>query len=74
MYAIENILADTSIDIFEVAPIWLNVYMTGHIFETIITSLSFNDLPLPYFKDKFFEFLQTIVSCNQYMNDVFIPS
>ena len=61
------------IDIFEFSQIWLNVYMSGHRFEKIMTTLSFTDIPLTYFKEEFFEVCHIIVARNQQMKDVLIP-
>ena len=63
-YNRREFFADKSIDIFEGAPIRLNFYMMGNIFENIIASLSFTNITPPYFKEKFFEFLQMIVAWN----------
>ena len=51
---------DKSIAIFEGTPIRLNIYMTGNISKNIIAALLFTYIKPPYFKDKFFEALQTI--------------
>ena len=64
---------DKSIDIFEGAPIRLNFYMVGHIFENIIAALSFTDILLLSFKDKLFEVHHMVDAWNQHMKDVFIP-
>ena len=66
--------ADKSSDIFEGAPIWVNIYMAGHIYENIITTLLFTDLRITSFKDKFFGVLHIIVAYNQHIKDVFIIS
>ena len=66
--------SEKSIDIFEAAPICLNVNMSVHRFESIISALLFTYLPLPYFKDKLFEVRQIIVACNKHMKDVFVTS
>ena len=66
--------ADKSIDIFEGVPIRLNIYMLVHRSENIIAALSFNDLLIPYFKEKLIEVRQMIVVWNQHMNYVLLPS
>ena len=51
----KRFFADHSIDIFEGAPIRLNVYMPGHISENTLTALLFNDNPIPYLRHKLTE-------------------
>ena len=48
--------------------------MAGHRFKNIIAALLFTDIPLPYFKDKFFEVSHVIDALNQRIQDLFIPS
>ena len=62
--------SDKSIDIFDIAPIQLNVYMTGNRFENIIAGISFTGPPSTYLKEKFFEVIQMIVEYNDHMKDV----
>ena len=60
-----------SIDIFQGAPIWLNVFMNGSQFKNIISALLFNNIPPPSFKVNLFEIRHNIVSWNDHMKDVF---
>ena len=64
---------ERSIDIFEGALIWLNVFMTGNRFGNIVSTFSFTDLLPPYFKEKFFENIQMIVVWDYHMAYVVIP-
>ena len=68
-----RIFFDNSFDIFKGAPIQLNFYMAGHIFEKIIAALLFTDISLPSFKDKWFEVYHMVDGWNQHMKDVVIP-
>ena len=45
--------------------------MTGNQLENIISTILFDDLPPPYFRDKLFETFQITVVWNDHTKDVF---